>query len=52
MDASGHGHVMTNDQKTRDISLTQAGGWELVDDGDTAVDGSYSTGDTNITTVL
>lgn len=36
MDAAGHGHVMTNDKKTREISLTQSGGWE---EGGDASDG-------------
>lgn len=29
MDAAGHGHVMVSDKKTRDISVTQEGGWEV-----------------------
>lgn len=28
MDTAGHGHVMSTDQKTREMSLTHAGGWE------------------------
>jgi hypothetical protein len=28
MDASGHGHLMLHDKRTRDISLGVTGGWE------------------------
>jgi hypothetical protein len=32
MDASGHGHLMLHDKRTRDISLGVTGGWEQDED--------------------
>jgi hypothetical protein len=37
MDASGHGHLMLHDKRTRDISLGVTGGWEQ-DEDETEVD--------------